>query len=176
IAQQCGEMVALHLGDMISLGGCEQHLLDTRALQQPRDNSAMPIAKAFQYRVHGVPRVLEYLATGQQRAKDVHKHHLSRIVTEMLAVKRHDYFGLIHFKALLHHCGQRAIGAALKVVWNIKRGEPHIGVFSERAGIEEAAGLQKVEPMLVARCPQILTIKLMRASGIFLARRSVMTM
>ena len=32
-------MVALHLGNMIGLGRCEQHLLDTGALQQPRDNN-----------------------------------------------------------------------------------------------------------------------------------------
>ena len=63
----------------------------------------MPIAETFQDRVDGVSRVLEYLAAGQQSAKNIHKHHLSRIVAEMLTIKWHDDFGLIRFKASFHH-------------------------------------------------------------------------
>src|SRR5262249_346991 len=149
------EMVALYLWDMIGLGSCEQHFLDTGALQQPRDNSAMPIAKAFQDRVHGMSRVLEYFAASQQGAKDVHEHHLARIVAEMLAIERDDHFGLVRFKASLHQCGQRAIGAVLEIVRNIEWREPHVRAFPERTGIEEAAGLQKVEPMIITCCPQV---------------------
>src|SRR5262245_22401639 len=108
-------MVALHFGDMISLGSCEQYLLDTSALQQPRNNSAVSVAKAFQDCVHGVSRILENLAAGQQGTEDVHEHHLSRIVAEMLAIKRHDHFRLIAFKASFHHGGQRAIAAVLEI-------------------------------------------------------------
>src|SRR5262249_39917544 len=118
----------------------------------------------------------EYLADGQQGAKDVHENHLSRIVAEMLAIKRHDHLGLIRFKAPFHHSGERAIGAVLEIVWDIERGEPHIRVFPERTGIEEAPGLQKIEPVFVTRHPQVLTIKLMRPPGIIVARGSVIGM
>src|SRR5262245_22516205 len=169
-------MVALHLGDMIGLGRGEQHLLDARALQQPGNNSAVAITEAFQDRVDSVPRVFEYLAAGQESAKDVHKNDLPRVVTEMLAIKRHDDFDLVGLKAPFHQSSQRAVGAVFDILRNIERGKPHIGVFPERARIEKAAGLQKAEPVLVARRPQVLSIKFMRSPGIVLACGSVMTM
>jgi hypothetical protein len=136
----------------------------------------MPITEAFQDRVDGAPRVLEHLAAGQERAKDVHKHHLPRIVAEVLVIKRHDDFGLVGFKAPLHQGSKGPVSRALDTVGNVERGEPHVGIFPERTGIEEAAGLKEVEPMLVACRPQVLPIKVMRPFCIGLTCRCVVAM
>ena len=176
VAQECCQVVALHLGDMVGLGSGEQHLVNARAPQQPRNDAAMSIAEALEDRVDGAPRILKHFAAGQERAKNVHEHDLPGIVAEVLVIKCIDDFRLVGFKAPLHQGGERPIGRAFDTVGNIERGEPHIGILRERPRIEEAAGLQKAKSMLVACRPQVLPIKIMRPLGIVLARRCVMVM
>src|SRR5215471_8694004 len=136
----------------------------------------MPIAKAFQDRIESVPRVIEYLTARKESAEDVHKHHLSRVVAEMPVIKWHNDFRFVGFESSFHQSGQRAVGTAFEIARNIERGEPHVGVSLKRTGVEEAARLQKAEPVLVACRQQVLSIKFMRAPGIVLARKSVMAM
>src|SRR5690242_9028619 len=159
-------MVALHLGDMIGLGCSEQHLLDSNTLKQPQNNSAMSVTKAFQDRIESMPRVLEYLAARKESAENVHEHHLSRVVAEMPVIKRHHDFGFVGFESSFHQSSQRAVGTVFKIVRNIEWGEPHVGVFHERTGVEEAARLQKAEPVLVTCSPQVLSIKFMGPLGV----------
>ena len=77
VAQQGREVVALNVGNMVGLGGGEQHLVDVRAEQQLRDDSAVAVAEALQDGIDGAPGILERLASGQQRAQHIDQHDLT---------------------------------------------------------------------------------------------------
>src|SRR5262249_56640671 len=117
------------------------------AEQDPTD----PIAEALHDRLDGETRVLERLAAGEQRAENVDEHDLAGEIAEVLLVERRHHVRLVGREALLHQRAERAVGRALDAVGDAERREAEKRPVSERAGLEEAAGLKKGQAMLVAR-------------------------
>ncbi len=165
VAQQRREVVALDVGNMVGLGGREQHLVDMRPEQQPGDDAAVAVAEAFEDGVERAPRILECVAAGEQRAQHVDQHDLPRIAAEVLLVEPRHRLALVDVETLRHQRAERMRREHLGALGHVEGREPEIRHVSERAATQEAARLQEAQTVPVARLDQARAIEVVRLLG-----------
>ena len=146
VAQQRREMVALNVGNMIGLGGGEQHLVDVRTEQQLGEDAAVTVAEALQNGVEREPRVVEGVAARQQRAQHVDQHDLARVMPEVVLVERRHRLALVDFEALRHQRAERVRGERVDGLGDVERREPQIRHVAERPRHRKRPGCRKLRP------------------------------
>jgi hypothetical protein len=154
-------MVARDVRHMIGLGRGEQHLVDVLAADQLRQQIAGAVTEALQNRLEREPLILERIAAGEQRAQYVHEHDLPREPAEVILVEAADHLALVDVVALLHQRAQR-IGRQVRAVRHVERREPEERRVGEIARTQEASGLEKAQPMRIARAGEEGAVEVVR--------------